>query len=566
MPKRKKVLLYNITFASDKICGEDGLYCHGGERRDGCIFVKSGEKATFDTYFNSFSHIKYKKYTKVKNVVLKLDIEGRGIASVYLYKLNAEPQMIASTQADGQCELQIDLSSVENDGFLYFTFDAATDSVIRGGGWVADVEMNPVKIGVVICTYRREEYLKRNIANLSEYMRSLSDSYFDIFVIDNGRTVEDDFGEGIFVIPNDNTGGSGGFTRGIKEVLKGDYTHFLLMDDDILFDVNTLYRIYALLCVMSDEYKDASVGGAMLILDRPYLQEEMGARWKGTKIQSNNKHLDARKPQTVYLNETLGEPDYNAWFLMCMPVSAPKKYGYPLPFFIKCDDVEYGLRAAEHIINVSGISVWHEGFDVKYSAELEYYAKRNDLIVSARYPKGKGVFANFKKLVLSVGKQLMLQRYFAVDLIFKAYDDFFKGADYFLNLDMEKNHKEIRACGPKMLTAEQIREEYGIKVDLERINSHKKWRFKNFITLNGYLIPKCFYKKGVGQVNMVTAEGQDLYKYKRVLHYNPKFDCGFVTEIKKSKLIGSWCKLLKYLFKMLFGYRRVAKQYRQIQA
>ena len=117
-----------------------------------------------------------------------------------------------------------------------------------------------------------------------------------------------------------------------------------------------------------------------------------------------------------------------------------------------------------------------------------------------------------------------------------------------------------------MLTAEQIKDKYGIEVDLERINSHKKWRFKNFITLNGYLIPKCFYKKGVGQVNMVTAKGQDLYKYKRVLHYNPKFDCGFVTEIKKSKLIGCWCKLLKYLFKMLFGYRRVAKQYKQIQS
>lgn len=560
------MLLYNITFADDKICGEDGLYCHGGERRDGCVFLKSGEKATFDTYFNSFSHIKYKKYTKVKNVVLKLEIEGRGTASVYLYKLNATPQMIASTQADGPCELQIDLSTVEDDGFLYFAFDAAADSVIRGGGWFADVEINPVKIGVVICTYRREEYLRRNIANLSEYMRSLSDSFFDVFVIDNGRTVEDDFCEGIFVIPNDNTGGSGGFTRGIKEVLKGDYTHFLLMDDDIVFDVNTLQRIYALLCVLSDDYKDASVGGAMLILDRPYLQEEIGAMWDGIDIKSVNKRLDARKPQTIYLNETLGEPDYNAWFLMCMPVSAPKKYGYPLPFFVRCDDIEYGLRACEHIITTSGISVWHEGFDVKYSAEMEYYFKRNKLIVSARYSKGKGAFANFKKLVLSVGQQLMLQRYFAVDLIFKAYDDFFKGADYFLNLDMEKNHKEIRACGPQMLTAEQIKDKYGISVDLERINSHKKWRFKNFITLNGYLIPKCFYKKGVGQVNMVTAKGQDLYKYKRVLHYNPKFDCGFVTEIKKSKLIGSWCKLLKYLLKMLFGYRRVAKQYRQIEA
>lgn len=559
------MLLYNLSFPNKEICDEQELYFRGGESRDGSIFVKKGERVRFDTYFNCFSHIKYKKYTKLTDVMLKLETEGRGIVSVCLYKEKETPQVIAQQEISGNSDVYFNIDKLSDEGFVYFEYEATEDSFIRSGGWYADVESDDIKIGIVICTYKREEYLKRNLNNLTAYSRNLTNRFFDVFVIDNGQTVNEDFGEEVSVIPNENTGGSGGFMRGMREVLeKGGYTHTLLMDDDILFDVNALYRTYSLLSVLKDEYKDASVGGAMLILDRPYLQEEIGAYWDGMTIQTRNKRLDARNAQTIYKNEMLGEPDYNAWFYMCVPVYVPEKFGYPLPFFVRCDDVEYGLRAGKHIINMSGISVWHEGFDTRYSPWIEYYNKRNELIVSARYPKGKGAFSNWMKLVLAVGRQLMMQRYCSVDLIFKAYEDFFKGAEWFLSLDSAKYHNELKKYCPQFLAEVEIKEKYGVDIDRNLLQKHKKFGFKNVITLNGYLVPKCFYSKEIAQVDMTRYKYGDFYMKRRVVQFNEKTGTGFVTEIKKSELLKAWGKLIKYFFIMVFKYRKTAKQYAEI--
>lgn len=565
------MLLYNITFPNKQVCDINELYFRGGELRDNGVFVKSGDTVTFDTYFNSFSHIKYKKYTKITSVTLRLHIDGDGVASIRRYVEDGEDEIVTQKRISGEDELSFDISSLLGKGFLYFSFSAQSDSVILGGDWRSDTQPRPIKIGVVICTFKREEYLRRNVANLSEYMKQLGERFFDVYIVDNARTVTDDFGEGVTVIPNQNTGGSGGFTRGMKEVCSKDYTHFLLMDDDILFDVNILKRTEALLSVLKDEYKDASVGGAMLNMDRPYLQEELGADWTGDIDVPRRHRLDARDVETISGNEEDGEPNYNAWFYMCMPTNAPKKYGYPLPFFIRCDDTEYSLRAAEHIIVTSGIGVWHDAFDLKYSPEMEYYIRRNELILCSRYPNGKGFFANWKKLALGIAKNMVLQRYYAADLRFKAYDDFLKGPDFFLNLNSEENHLELRQYCPRFMTKDELEAEYAITVLDNPPKSTKKWGLKNLITLNGYLIPKCFHKKGITQVEMTNygvddfaLKINDLYLKRKVLHFNTVTGKGFVTEIKKSAMFKYAFKLVKYFFKLLFHYKKTAKKYAEI--
>lgn len=41
------------------------------------------------------------------------------------------------------------------------------------------------------------------------------------------------------------------------------------------------------------------------------------------------------------------------------------KYSLPLPLFIKADDIEYGMRAIEHLILLSGIAHLASGFYFK---------------------------------------------------------------------------------------------------------------------------------------------------------------------------------------------------------
>ena len=62
----------------------------------------------------------------------------------------------------------------------------------------------------------------------------------------------------IHLIPNQNTGGSGGFTRGIQEALhREQYTHVLLMDDDIIADWNGVQRAISFLSICKPEQREA---------------------------------------------------------------------------------------------------------------------------------------------------------------------------------------------------------------------------------------------------------------------------------------------------------------------
>lgn len=568
MSARKKLRLYNFTFPREEICREKELYLRGGESRADGIYVAKGSRVSFDTYFNCFSHIKYKKYADMKDVGVRFALKGKGHISLWRYDEGGDI-LLGGRFAEGNGEFYIEIDSLPDKGFVYAVFEAEEDSILNDLEWHTSLSARRhVKIGIVICTYRREEFLKRNLKNLSEYKKSADAQFFDVFVIDNGKTVEDVFGDGIKVIPNENTGGSGGFTRGIREVCaRGDeYTHFLLMDDDILFDGEILYRTASMLCLLTDDYKDASIGGGMLILDTPFIQEELGADWKGTTVRSRQKHKDARLQSTVCANEEQPEPDYNAWFYMCMPSDTPSKYGYPLPFFVRGDDIEYGLRAAENIIVTSGIAVWHEDFYAKFNPQVEYYIMRNELIVNARYPQGRGAFANWKKLVRAVTKHIVLQRYFVLDMLYKACDDYFKGADYFMSLDSAQNHLKLKEFCPRLLTEDELKEKYGIVPDRSKMRKElcKDVAFRHAITFNGYLIPKCFYDKDIAQMDIAKFSVDDFYLKKRVLQYDSATQRGFVSEIKKSVIIKAGAKLFKYLFVFLFKYRSTAKKYKKI--
>ena len=51
--------------------------------------------------------------------------------------------------------------------------------------------------------------------------------------------------------------------------------------------------------------------------------------------------------------------------------------------FIRYDDVEYGLRTGSDIIAMSGICLWHEPFEYRFSSSSQYYEIRNEMIVNA---------------------------------------------------------------------------------------------------------------------------------------------------------------------------------------
>lgn len=90
-----------------------------------------------------------------------------------------------------------------------------------------------MKIAVVVVTYNRLTYLKKCILALHRQSRKID----TIYVINNGST--DGTTEwletqtGLTTVNQDNTGGAGGFYRGLKEAFHNEHDLIWAMDDDV---------------------------------------------------------------------------------------------------------------------------------------------------------------------------------------------------------------------------------------------------------------------------------------------------------------------------------------------
>ena len=165
------------------------------------------------------------------------------------------------------------------------------------------------------------------------------------------------------------------------------FTHILLMDDDIIFDPESIFRTFSMLSLLKPEYSDAFVGGAMFRIDKQYLQHASGEYWHGDRCESfittYNSGRDMRRLLDIAENDNFTDANYQAWWFCAIPMSTCRRDNLPLPFFIKSDDIEYSIRNLKHLILLNGINVWHESFESKYSASNEYYTVRNYLITSS---------------------------------------------------------------------------------------------------------------------------------------------------------------------------------------
>ena len=150
--------------------------------------------------------------------------------------------------------LSIPLETV-SAGMVSFSLQAETTGAICYGGSYETIEEplhpNPVHLALDLCTFRREAFILRNLTMLRKAFLDNPDSplygNLSLFIVDNAGTLDaaqlaDD---AVRVVQNPNTGGSGGFTRGMLEILHAaetlPVTHVLLMDDDILLDPEVLY-------------------------------------------------------------------------------------------------------------------------------------------------------------------------------------------------------------------------------------------------------------------------------------------------------------------------------------
>lgn len=525
---------------------------------DSSLISKEGS-LSFDTYYNSFSYTKYCDYTNARDVTFKADFSGR--ANVQLCVYDGEEHIISECEAGGTVEITIPFEGLPKNGFLYPKFTALTDCEIYNGGYYSDCSSREINCCIAICTYKREQFVLKNI----EFLRNSKLSFVNrVFVIDNGQTLDfDGLSDGfINVLPNKNYGGSGGFTRGLIEAYDGGFSHVILMDDDIEFYPEIIERMTIFLSILKGQHSKVHISTAMLPTGNPYFQYEAGAKWNGKYIQHLGHNIDTNDRDDLLKNLSNPMPDYGAWWCFCLPVSDIEKNNLPYPFFIKIDDAEYGVRnlAEGDIVTMNGIAVYHEDFNKKYSIHLEYYNIRNQLVFNAVHQKNS-FFTAIYRLIASGMKHLMLYRYDAMPLIFKAADDFLKGTDFFINAEDDKLNSEIMKMGLKTIPLESIKEWNTGKCVFPIQKNGMKLNLLLVLTLGGHLIPYPFMKKDIVCKPLPEIEPRDCLGFKKTIQYQCGSPEGLVFERNCRKFFKYFGKLLCVIIKTAFKYSKVKKDY-----
>lgn len=430
----------------------------------------------FLTYLNALPACKWHRYAGIEAVRLHIEVAGsgdllvEGVASGAQDRRAISSHAVSAPSADpAVMDIEIPCASEDLIGFTLAPAAGERLTVLRAY-WFAEVDparVNPVRLALATTTFKKEAYITANIDLVQEGIRAEGAPIlgsFHMFVVDNGRTLDaealtDDL---VTVLPNPNVGGSGGFARGMMAATEtpGEYTHVLVMDDDVRIMPESLIRTFNLLSLAQGSYRDAFVNGAMLSLEDPTRQFEdvsyvvnSGAyrRVKGDLHVGDlpdvieNERIDVEVPRA-----------YGAWWYSCIPVSAIEENGLPMPFFIRCDDVEFGMRNDPVYMTMGGICVWHESFEGRFRASVDCYQYIRNFLAMIAVDDCASEALFIVRLQRSVRQDLRDLDYSAAELLLDGFEDYLKGPEYLQTLDGSALMAANGARNEKLLPVEEL--------------------------------------------------------------------------------------------------------------
>ena len=442
------VKLYDITkpFSEDRI----PLYFQGDFKRENeKIYVDAGKTLDLGTYFNAFSLKKWMDYTNISSLKIELNLNGKFSVEIFGADITGE-EKISTYETDGDFSHsfsfdEMDVLTAKFD-MIFVKLNAKEKGEFLGGAYYGEFSaLNDIHIGITICTFKREKYLLPNLEKLATL--TAKNPNYSVMVVDNGNTLEEKDADELKILHNPNYGGSGGFTRGIMEQINAKKaTHILLTDDDVMLELSVFDRLYAYLRGLKSEHSEKFFAGAMLSIEKPTMQTENTGLWNKINGKSFGKGFILTDRKTLCANEypTKGDNAFAGWWFCAVPVKAVEKIGYPLPIFIKGDDIEYGARNDKEILTLNGVSVWHETFQSKLSPAIQYFGDRNMLLmIHLMKNVGRGEF--LLAVAARIVRWLNEGSYEGVRMLEYALKDLSGGFEKITEIPADKKFAEVRA-------------------------------------------------------------------------------------------------------------------------
>ena len=202
----------------------------------------------FMTYVNGFSALKWRQYTEIDEVCLNWVLDGSGLVHIFGVEHGSQDSVqikqvpFSSDNGLSSLSISVCLENFDLIGFSVSSEESTTATLVKGcyTATVDEDEVNRVDLALSTTTFKNERYIIPNIDLVKEGISKEGGpirDHFHMFVVDNGQTLDsaslsDDL---VTVLPNPNTGGSGGFARGMMAATEtpNQFTHIILMDDDV---------------------------------------------------------------------------------------------------------------------------------------------------------------------------------------------------------------------------------------------------------------------------------------------------------------------------------------------
>lgn len=523
---------------------------------DGRLLFEAGGRASFDTFFNSVTVGAWKTHTSVADVQLQLRGTGRFIVRLGLHRIGHAQRWLAehvvTLSPDKDVVLPVESWAKLESGMLYFALEALEAGSLSAGRFTTcTAPQREVKLGIVITHFNRKQWVLPAISRIRNEL--LSDPLYkdrvELVVVDNSQNITSEEAAGITLISNKNLGGSGGFTRGLLYLKdQKDFTHCLFMDDDASCEIESIRRTIALF-----EYgtrSDISVAGALLRELEPWRLLDKGSNFDGYPT-CDRAGLDVRSVYDLLKSEVLKrKPDFGGWWFLAFSVEDVKSFSYP--FFVKCDDILFGVMNDFPVVTMNGVACLSDDFGLK-EGPLQRYLDTRGRVVMNLVSGDHGLLECLILILRFILMPLFSHNYVSSQAAIDGLKDAMKGPSFWVeNIDMKYIFERIRGypSSEKMLPVEIS----DIKFVHNQVSAERKiLTIFRWLTLNGILVPSFFRKKQiVFQPKGFRATLREIFLFEEVFYYYEPNSTGYIAKVKSTValplLISCFGVALRYLF------------------
>ncbi|MGH3365941.1 MAG: glycosyltransferase [Nocardioidaceae bacterium] len=430
------------------------LYVEGTARPDRVLgrhgyLAPAGQRVSFAAYFNAFPASYWQRWTELEAVTLRVSLSAPGDVDVYRSDAQGHQTRIASTRALGAApvEVPLALTGFDDGGWLWFEIAAGeSDVALTSAQWVAADDRPVPTASVGVTTYNRVEWCLHLLRQLGDDPGLLT-QLDAVYLVDQGddrvsqaagfADATAGLGDRLRVVEQPNLGGSGGFARcQLETVRAGRSDHLIILDDDVVLETESVRRAitFAGRCTVP-----SLVGAQMFSLPEPTRLHAMAECVDLTKFRWGPKREDQREhdlavdglPTTSWMHRR-EDVNYNGWWMCLIPRAVLADVGLSLPFFIRWDDAEFGLRAGAAgypTVTLPGVAVWHVPWTQKTDALdwQAYFHQRNRIVAALLHSPHRRGGRLIGELLLHQVKHLASMQYSTAELRLLAMTDALRG-------------------------------------------------------------------------------------------------------------------------------------------